>query len=247
MRFISSGLAALLLSAIAAATPITLTFSGTASGSVGGSGFSDEPFSIVFTSDTTNLFTIPSGETDAGDVTTPNSTPNNFTIGTLGTSVYYSGELTGLSVAAGLYGPAVFLNSGKNNVGVWYFEAGDWLVTGSGQYTSSYGLANNLTAANVQAFPNDGPNGTGAPAMPTTVGPVDLTSVAGVTFSEVVGSTTTTGTTTTTTGTTTTTTGTTTPTAGPAADAPEPSTLMMLAIGIGSIGLGKIRKFSPKG
>jgi len=235
LRSITSGLAATFFLAIAGATPITLTFSGTASGSVNGTSFSNDAFSINFFSDTTDVCQIGNmvysscpQTGDVGDWTTPNPTDNSFTLGSFATSTD-PGELDGLSA---LIGAAVFLNTTTNNVGIWFFNTSDWLTTASGQYTSGYGLVNNLSVSDVQSYGNVQ---LGSVAMNSTVGAIDFSSVSGVSFTEALG--------TPSSPTPSTPLPTPTPTVIPsAATAPEPSTLTLLAIGILGLTLGKLRR-----
>lgn len=229
MRLITSCFAGVFCLAIAGATPITLTFSGTGSGTVtsstGTADFTNQAFTITFDSNTSDLVTIPVSDPDAGDISTPNPTTNTFVIGSL------SGSLSGLTTSSGVFGPAVFLNTTTNNVGIWYFETADWLVTASGSYTSSFGLANDLTVTGLSpsddgAFGNATTPGTGAAAMPSTIGAISFTSLSNVTFSEAV-----------------TPTVTTTAAIGAAVGtAPEPSTLTLFGIGIAGLAMGKLRR-----
>jgi PEP-CTERM motif len=228
LRFPSLATVALLFAAFASATPITLIFTGTASGTVGSTSFTNDTFNFTFTSDTTALVTPPD---DTEDIATPNPTANTFTIGSL------SGSLTGLPT----FPPAVFLNTTTQNVGIFFYNDGDWLATASSEYTSSFGLVNNLTVDDPMiAFVSPS-------AMGSTAGDVTLTSVSDMTFQEIVtpaptGSSGTTGTTGTIGST-----GSTTPT-GPlvTSDAPEPSTLALLGIGFGGLLIGRLRRRPAK-
>ena len=240
MRLTSSGFAALIFLAAAGATPITLTFSGTAAtAQVNGTTFMNQPFTITFSSDTTvvcQIGTSPCPATgDVGDFTTPNPTTNMFTIGTI-VPASDDAELTGLTTSSGILGPSVFLNTNTSNVGIWFYNTTDWLTTASSAYTSSFGLKNNLSVGpGLQSFGN---LDLGSTAMMSTVGTVSLGGLSNVSFVETVASATgptgssgPTGPTGTTGG----------PGPTPAA-VPEPSTLMMLGIGIGGLVLGKIRR-----
>jgi len=228
LRLISTGLATLLFVTTAAATPITLTFSGTASGSVDNTSFMNQAFSIIFTSDTTDVCQIGQSPCplsgDVGDYTTPDPTVNTFTIGTIVPSTAQA-ELTGLTTSKGVLGPSVFLNPTSNNVGIWFYNTADWLTTASSAYTSSFGLVNNLSLSNLQAFSNVQ---LGSAAMESTAGDVNFTSISNVSFTESVG-------------------GPSGPSgaSGPGSSAgavPEPSTFVMFAIGVGGVLIGKFRR-----
>jgi PEP-CTERM motif len=225
LRTIISGLSAILFSAIAGATPITLTFAGTGSGTVNGTAFTNQTFDIVFTSDTTALCTIgaaPCPMTGAvGDITTPDPTANTFTIGSI-VPASDDASLTGIVSGPTFIGPAVFLNPMTNNVGIWTFNNTDWLVTVSSQYTTSFGLANDISVTGLSSPPGSGAFGnqtqpTQLGMMGSTVGAVDFTALSNVSFTEAV--------------------------MGPAGvTAPEPSTLLMFGLGALGIALGRLRK-----
>jgi hypothetical protein len=235
LRLTSAGLAVLFLVTNAGATPITLTFSGTATGSVDNSSFMNQPFSIIFTSDTNDICQIGQSPCplsgDVGDYTTPEPTMNSFTIGTIVTSPE-NAELTGLTTSMGILGPAVFLNPTKNNVGIWFYNTADWLTTASSAYTSSFGLVNNLSVSNVQAFAN---GQLGSTPMESTVGAVNFTSLSNVSFTESLGAPSgpsgASGPT-----------GSGSPGGSIAGAVPEPNTLMMFAIGAAGVLIGKLRR-----
>ena len=71
----------LLLTALASADPLTITFSGTGSGSVGGDAYNSAAFIFTFDSDT-NLIAKPS--CCPPDSTTPDGPPETFWIDGIG-------------------------------------------------------------------------------------------------------------------------------------------------------------------
>jgi len=157
----------LLLTALASADPLTLTFSGTGSGSVGGNAFDSAAFIFTFDTDT-NLITKPS--CCQPDSTTPNGTPATFWIDGIG-----SGTLMG--------DQAVFVNPSpaELNVGIWHYNEPDWLVLNSSAF-ATYDFSTNLgplLAPLAYAFTTP---------FPTSLGMLHLDSVTGVTFTSVVGS-----------------------------------------------------------
>ena len=110
-------IAGLLLTALASADPLTITISGTGSGSVAGNSYNSAAFTFTFESDTT-LITTPSCCATA--FTTPAGTPATFWIAGIG-----SGTLMG--------DQAVFANPNPNELaaGIWHYNVSDWLSASS--------------------------------------------------------------------------------------------------------------------
>ncbi len=159
--------AGLLLTALAGADPLTVTISGTGSGSVGGNAYNSAAFTFTFESDT-NLITTPSCCTTA--FTTPGGTPATFWIAGIG-----SGTLTG--------DQAVFANPSPNELaaGIWHYNVSDWLSASSNAF-ANYRLSTSLgPVSSSMAFAfND--------SFPSSMGTLTLSSVSGVTYKAVVGS-----------------------------------------------------------
>ncbi len=162
----------LLLTALASADPLTITFSGTGSGSVGGVGFDSAPFIFTFDSNT-DLIAKPS--CCPPDSSTPEGTPATFWIDDIGSGTFISDQ-------------AVFVNPSpaELNVGIWHYNEPDWLVLNS-QAFATYDLKTNLgPVLSPVAYAFSEPFG-------TSKGLLYLNSAAGVTYTAVVGSETGTG------------------------------------------------------
>ena len=157
----------LLLAALASADPLTITFSGTGSGSVGGHSYDSAAFTFTFESDT-NLITTPSCCATA--FTTPGGTPATFWIAGIG-----SGTFTG--------NQAVFANPSPNELaaGIWHYNVSDWLSLSSNAF-ANYRLSTSLgPVSSPVAFAfND--------SFASSLGTLTLSSASGVTYTAVVGS-----------------------------------------------------------
>jgi len=163
----------LLLTALASADPLTITFSGTGSGSVGGVDFKSAAFIFTFDSNT-NLIAKPS--CCPPDSSTPDGTPATFWIDDIGTGTLLGDQ-------------AVFVNPSlaELNVGIWHYNEPDWLVLNSRAF-ATYDLKSNLgPVLSPVAYAFSEPFG-------TSKGLLYLNSAAGVTYSAVVSSGTGTGT-----------------------------------------------------
>src|SRR5258708_18052232 len=159
--------AGLLLTALAGADPLTVTISGTGSGSVGGNAYNSAAFTFRFESDT-KLITSQSCCTTA--FTPPGGTPATSWIAGIG-----SGTLTG--------DKAVFANPSPNELaaGIWHYNVSDWLSASSNAF-ANYRLSTSLgPVSSSMAFAfND--------SFPSSMGTLTLSSVSGVTYKAVVGS-----------------------------------------------------------
>ena len=157
----------LLLTALASADPLTITFSGTGSGSVGGDAYDSAAFIFTFSSDT-NLITKPA--CCPPDSTTPGGTPATFWIDGIG-----SGTLMG--------NQAVFVNPSpaELDVGIWHYNEPDWLVLNSKAF-ATYDLSTNLgPLLSPVAYAFTEP-------FPSSKGMLYLDSATGVTYTAVVDS-----------------------------------------------------------
>ena len=168
--------------AVASATPLTLTFSGVGTGTLGGTAFTDSNFSLVFTSDTTLITTVST------DFTTPSGTPGSFTISTSGS------PLTGTFSQD----QAVFVHpSPENDVGIWHeglFSDPDFIALKDASF-ASYALNTSLgpistSDSSLFAFGGSQPC-SGAPAgtdcgFTTSGGHLVFTSLSSLSFQAVV-------------------------------------------------------------
>ena len=113
MRLKRLGLCAVLAAVSAGASTITYTFQGTASGTAGTTGFTDEAFTITFTNDTGN---IVNPSCCSGDISSGSATPASVFIDTLGTGMLLDTQ-------------AVFVNPSplELNIGIWHYNEPDWL------------------------------------------------------------------------------------------------------------------------
>jgi PEP-CTERM motif len=220
--------------AIACATPITLTFSGTADGSLNGVAFTAQAFTFTFTTDTTDLITDPN-PSDPNDIVTPSAADATFSIG-MGGDI---GAGTFADNQSVFENPTPVSNSGTVGgfVGIWHYNTPDWLTLFAPEFasTASDYFTIDTTTAGTYTFTNGDPTTpTSGGAMMVDVGssttPVDLlvSDVTSPTFSETV---------------TAASTGTPPPTGGAA---PEPSTISFLLIGGAGLALGVLRRRRAK-
>src|SRR5579872_6481718 len=151
---------AALLTTIGSAAPLTITFTGTGSGKVGSTSFTNQPFTITVSSDTTTV--IHGTSCCADDYTTPPGTTTTFNITTVG-----SGTMTD--------NQAVFVHQSEATLGLWHYNDPDWLTIGHPAY-ETYALAGNIgpISGTTNVFP-------GAEAMSTSMGALVLNTVSGVT------------------------------------------------------------------
>ena len=146
---------------VAAAHPLTITFAGNGTGSIGSSGFTNASFTIIFTSDTSRL-TIPS--CCVNDLTTPGGTP--ATISVNGVNADFSED------------QAVFVNPNELDVGIWHLGGPDFLTIGNKQF-ATYNLATNIG-------PIDGTTSILSDTFSTSEGILAMSSVSNVTVTVVV-------------------------------------------------------------
>ena len=157
----------LLVAALVNADPLTITFSGTGSGSIGGNSYNSAAFTFTFESDT-NLITTPT--CCATVFTTPGGTPATFWIAGIGSGTFMGDQ-------------AVFANPSPNElaVGIWHYNMPDWLDLSSSAF-ANYDLSTSLgPASSPVAYTFSNP-------FPSSLGPLTLSSVSGVTYTAVVGS-----------------------------------------------------------
>jgi len=156
-----------LLAALASADPLTITFSGTGSGSIGGTPYDSAAFIFTFDSDTDLIATPPCCATD---FTTPGGTPATFWIDGIGSGTFMGDQ-------------AVFANPSPTElaVGIWHYDIPDWLVLSSSAFVS-YDLSTSLgPLVSPVAFAFSDP-------FPSSMGTFYLDSVSGVTYTAIVGS-----------------------------------------------------------
>lgn len=150
----------ILLAPLALCDPLTLTFAGTGSGSLGSDTFTGSNFTITFTTDTSDLAT-PGGYPN--DISTPEGTSATFSVTGVG-----SGTLTG--------NQAVFVNDTENDVGIWFFQPPDFLTLGNFSF-ATYKLSSSIG-------PISGTASALSESIPTSVEgeSLSLTGVSALTF-----------------------------------------------------------------
>src|SRR5437016_3886743 len=154
----------LLLAALATADPLTITFSGTGSGSVGGNSYASSAFTFTFQSDTNQITTPPCCATA---FTTPRGTPATFWIAGIGSGTFMGDQ-------------AVFSNPSPNElaVGIWHYDMPDWLVLSSSAF-ANYNLSTSLgPVSSPVAYAFSG-------QFPSSLGTLNLSSASGVTYTAV--------------------------------------------------------------
>ncbi|HEU5022119.1 MAG TPA: hypothetical protein VFT60_09505, partial [Bryobacteraceae bacterium] len=158
-------LAALVVSPVLAA-PMTIVFTGNATGSVGSTAFTNQPFTITFTTD--NASVTHGTACCANDYTTPSGTSATADFGTAGTFQLAADQ-------------AVFVNQTEFTLGIWHYDSPDYLTVGYpdfGTYTLSSSIGPIEGTTNV--FPT-------AESMNTSKGPLVLQAVSGVKVQVTVG------------------------------------------------------------
>jgi|SRR5579872_2246901 len=182
-----------MIAAMASASTVTYTFGGVSDGTVGTQGFTQADFTIIFTSDTSDV-SHPSAI--PADWSTPSGTPAIFMI-------------SGIGMGTLLDNQAVFVHPNpENDVGIWHYNSADFLAKQESVF-STYDLKSSLgpISDGVNAWPAVFPGG----AFNTSMGSLVLSNVSELSFTADVTN---------------------------VARAPEPSTGMLLSMGIGGIVLG---------
>ncbi len=142
-------------------TPVTFTFTGTGSGALGGTQFSNSAFTMTLTSDT-RLARVPA--CCASEISTPSGIPATFSV---------NGVTATLADTQ-----AVFVSQASNEVGVWHQGASNWLTL------------TNAAFAGYNLQPNISDSGTGSILgnfFNTPAGMLSMTSVSNVSFTAHVG------------------------------------------------------------
>lgn len=159
-------LAALVASPVLAA-PMTIVFTGNATGTVGSTAFNNQPFTITFTTDNSS---VTHGTTCcANDYTTPSGTLATGDFGSAGTFDFADDQ-------------AIFTNQSEQTLGIWHYNSPDYLTVGHptfATYTESSSIGPIEGTTNV--FPT-------ARSMNTSKGALVLQSVTGVKVQVTVGS-----------------------------------------------------------
>ena len=155
MRFLALGA---LVVGIAAANPLTITITGSASGSLGTTRFSSATFTFTLTTDTSQLVKPPCCP---GDTDTPSGTPTTFTITGVG-----SGTLTDNQV--------VFVDP-NGTAGLAHYNDGDMLDLDSTAF-SGYAMATSKGPISGQPFIGQNP------IFGTSMGPLSISGAGTITF-----------------------------------------------------------------
>lgn len=148
------------------AAPLTIVFTGNATGTIGTTAFTNQPFTITFNSDTASV--VHGTTCCVSDYTTPSGTTATFSMGTAGSGSFTDDQ-------------AVFVNQSEQTLGIWHFNSPDYLTVGNptfATYTESSTLG--ATSGTTNVFPT-------ARSMKTSAGDMALTSVSGVTVAVTVG------------------------------------------------------------
>jgi len=221
-----------LAAAIVSATPLTISFIGIGSGTLGTTSFVDQSFSFVFNTDTSSLIYGPSSEPT--DWATPSDTSAVFNVANvLNASLVSLGPIANDALGST---QSVFVHpTPEDRVGIWMYNDVDWLTLTDGPTGSpdtsplaNYNLQSNLTlnlpasAATLVGTLEDNP-------MPTADGNLLFSSIepdSTITFKAQLNPTVTT----------------TPPVPSDSTAAPEPSTLSLLLLGSGGILAGSIRR-----
>ncbi len=153
-------LLATLTTTAAFAAPMTIVFSGNATGTIGSKAFTNQGFTISFTTDSASV--VQGGASNFPmDYTTPSGSAAAFNIANT-----TSGNLSD--------NQAVFVNQSEANIGVWHDNGSDYLDIGAPS-VATYTLSSN--AGPISGTANSFPQ---AQAMSTSQGALVLTSVSGV-------------------------------------------------------------------
>jgi len=153
-------LLATLTTTAAFAAPMTIVFSGNATGTIGSKAFTNQGFTITFTTDSVSV--VQGGASNFPiDYTTPSGTVAAFNIANT-----TSGNLSD--------NDAVFVNQSEANIGIWHDNGSDYLDIGAPS-VATYDLSSNFgpVSGTANSFPQ-------AQSMNTSQGALVLTSVSGV-------------------------------------------------------------------
>jgi len=152
-------LTAAMFGAFAAAHPLTITFTGSGTGQIGSTPFTNAAFTITFTTDTSNL-SSPAGSPN--DLSTPSGTTAAINVA---------------AVAANFTDTqAVFINPAEEDVGIWHYNVNDFLTIGLFTF-ETYNLGTSLGP--VQGTTNTFGSGN---TFSTSQGALYFTSVSNVSF-----------------------------------------------------------------
>jgi uncharacterized protein (TIGR03437 family) len=158
-------LAALVASPVLAA-PMTIVFTGNATGTVGSTAFNNQPFTITLTTDNSSV--THGTACCASDYTTPSGTPATADFGSAGKFDLADDQ-------------AVFVNQSEQTLGIWHYDSPDYLTVGNQQF-ATYTESASIGPLDGTAFSYPE-----ARAMKTTKGDLVLQSVNGVKVQVTVG------------------------------------------------------------
>ncbi|HXE04701.1 MAG TPA: hypothetical protein VN579_01860 [Bryobacteraceae bacterium] len=158
-------LAALVASPVLAA-PMTIVFSGNATGSIGATAFTNQAFTITFNTDNSSV--THGTACCANDYTTPSGTTAAANFGSSGQFTLADNQ-------------AVFVNQSESTLGIWHYDSPDYLTVGHPVF-ATYTLSATLgaTQGTTNVFPKAAP-------MKTSAGDLVLQSVSGVSVQVTVG------------------------------------------------------------
>jgi len=159
-------LLAVLVASPVLAAPMTIVFTGNATGSVGATAFTNQPFTITFTTDNSS---VTHGTTCcASDYTTPSGTPATADFGSGGQFTLADDQ-------------AIFVNQSEQTLGVWHYNSPDYLTVGYPDF-ATYTLSASIGPIQGTAF-----SFPSARSMKTSKGDLVLQSVSGVKVQVTVG------------------------------------------------------------
>src|ERR1700733_8441545 len=156
MRFLALGA---LVTGIACANPLTITITGSASGSLGSARFSSATFIFTVTGDTSQLV---SPSCCQGDLETPSGAATTFTITGVGSGTLMDNQV-------------VFVDPGRGTVGIAHANDGDMLDLDSNAFLG-YKMDTSKGPITGQAFIGDDP------VFGTSMGPLSISGAGTITF-----------------------------------------------------------------